>query len=124
MDKDKVRVDLLREWRQERLEDGIRFSYPVPEGARGFYPRGFVRESDSAADFVDWHGLFLPVREESGPALYIFPAGTGQRETLRVRNGCGGRVAGEPPGADGVRHAAKAWSFCLYACERESGGAR
>ena len=47
MDKNKVRVDLLREWRQERLEDGIRFSYPVPERARGFCPRGFVRESDS-----------------------------------------------------------------------------
>ncbi len=68
MDKNKVRVDLLREWRQERLEDGIRFSYPVPERARGFCPRGFVRESDSAADFVDWHGLFLTVREESGAA--------------------------------------------------------
>ena len=49
MDKNKVRVDLLREWRQERLEDGIRFTYPVPERARGYCPRGFVRESDSAA---------------------------------------------------------------------------
>lgn len=58
-----ARADLLREWRQERRKGGVLFSFPAPEGARGFYPYGFVKKNDSAADFVGWQGLFLTVRE-------------------------------------------------------------
>ncbi|MCM1175283.1 MAG: hypothetical protein NC341_09555 [Blautia sp.] len=61
-----ARIDLLQEWKQENLGRGIRFSYPEPEEARGFYPCGFVRKNDSAADLTGWHGLFLALREKGG----------------------------------------------------------
>lgn len=59
-----ARIDLLQEWKQEYSEWGIRFSYPEPEEARGFYPYGFVRKNDSAADLVGWYGLFVALREK------------------------------------------------------------
>ena len=58
---EKVFVDLCREWIMERGEEGIRFRFPAPENARGFYPYGFVRKNDSAADFTDWYGMSLSV---------------------------------------------------------------
>lgn len=64
-----ARIDLLKDWKQERLEKKIRFSYPVPERARGFYPYGFVQKNDSAADLAGWYGLFLTLREKSSGAL-------------------------------------------------------
>lgn len=59
-----ARIDLLREWRQEAWETRVRFSFPAPEDAKGFYPYGFVRKNDSAADLVGWHGIFVTLREK------------------------------------------------------------
>lgn len=63
-----ARIDLQKEWKREELDQGIRFSYPVPEGARGFYPYGFVRKNDSAADLVGWHGIFVTLVDRTGGA--------------------------------------------------------
>lgn len=59
----KVRIDLLREWDVEYLENGVRCSFPALHDAKGFYPNGFVRKNDSAADLVDWYGLTLALRQ-------------------------------------------------------------
>lgn len=49
-------------WRCERRGTAVTFSYPAPENAKGFSPYGFVRISDSAADFQEWYGLLLRVK--------------------------------------------------------------
>lgn len=51
-------VDLIQ-WEQEPLPDGMRFSYPVPAAAKGFYSLGFVQRSDSAFDAMEYEGLAL-----------------------------------------------------------------
>ena len=61
-----ARIDLLREWRQESLVGGVRFSYPAPENGAGFYPYGFVRRNDSAADLVGWQGFFFALQKKDG----------------------------------------------------------
>lgn len=61
---EEARIDLLQEWELQELKNGIRFNYPVPDDANGFYPYGFVRRNDSAANLVGWHGLFVSVREK------------------------------------------------------------
>lgn len=45
--------------------DKNRFCYPVPEGAEGFYFRGFCRRNDSSMDFMGWYGLVLTVQSSS-----------------------------------------------------------
>ncbi|MCC8046523.1 MAG: hypothetical protein LIP12_13675 [Clostridiales bacterium] len=61
-------------WKQEKVEGGVKFFYPAPESARGFYPYGFVQKNDSAADLAGWYGLILeltfPQRETKQPALH------------------------------------------------------
>lgn len=82
-----VRTDLLREWKQEKLKDGVRLSYPVKDGARGFYPYGFVKKNDSAADWVDWYGLELALSvPDSGEAAVRLKATVSfaDREPLSV----------------------------------------
>ncbi len=54
----KNRMDLCQEWKQEKLENGIRFLYPAPEGA-GRRPLGFDFANDAAADVMRWHGFHL-----------------------------------------------------------------
>lgn len=85
-----ARIDLRREWRQEVWETGVKFAFPVPEDAKGFYPWGFVRKNDSAADLVGWHGIFVTLREKgegAGPASDEDMAAHGDSgvATLRVR---------------------------------------
>lgn len=85
-----ARIDLRREWRQEVWETGVRFAFPVPEDAKGFYPWGFVRKNDSAADLVGWHGIFVTLREKgegAGQASDEDRAAHGDSgmATLRVR---------------------------------------
>lgn len=58
----KVLMDLLQEWRASQTQKELSLHFPAPEHARGFYPYGFVRKNDSAADFVDWYGLSLTLR--------------------------------------------------------------
>lgn len=60
---ERVLIDILQEWRAEHRKTGLLFTYPEPENAKGFYPYGFVKKNDSAADFVDWYGLSLQVED-------------------------------------------------------------
>lgn len=55
----KVRIDMLKEWTVKQNGAGVEIQFPKPADAKGFYPWGFVRKNDSAADFVDWYGLSL-----------------------------------------------------------------
>lgn len=56
------RMNLTEKWRQERTAAGVVFRYPAKEGARGFYPYGFIRKNDSTADWVGWYGLEAALR--------------------------------------------------------------
>ena len=62
----KVRTDLLREWKMETGRNGVLFTFPVPEGAKGLIPFGFEFISDSAADWTGWYGLELALAMPEG----------------------------------------------------------
>lgn len=64
----KVRTDLLKEWIVKQGAAGMEIRFPKPADARGFYPWGFVRKNDSAADFADWYGLSLCLEEKKDMA--------------------------------------------------------
>ena len=59
---EQYRIDIDRDWRCASNDVGVTYTYPAPENAKGFYPYGFVRRSDSAADVMDWYGLCLDVK--------------------------------------------------------------
>lgn len=92
----RVWIDLLQEWQIQQREDGLLLRCPKPEGARGFYPWGFVRKNDSAADFVDWYGLSLQVETEGKAqertAQITVTAFFAEQEPLRM---CAGAVLQE-----------------------------
>ena len=71
----KVRTDLLREWKMETGRNGVLFTFPVPEGAKGLIPFGFEFISDSAADWTGWYGLELAL---------AMPEGTGGMERTEL----------------------------------------
>lgn len=54
-------IDLVELWKREPVSGGVCFSFPAPEGAKGFYLKGFVRRNDSAFDAMDYAGLDLTV---------------------------------------------------------------
>ena len=90
-----AKIDLRREWRQEAQETGVRFSFPVPEDAKGFYPWGFVRKNDSAADLVGWHGILVTLREKgegTGQASDEDRAAPGDSDGDRAVQGVSGMV--------------------------------
>lgn len=71
----KVRTDLLREWKMEAGRNGVLFTFPVPDGAKGRIPFGFEFISDSAADWTGWYGLELAL---------AMPEGTGGMERTEL----------------------------------------
>lgn len=63
----KVRIDLLKEWELEQKGNGVCFHFPAPSDPQGFYPYGFVRKNDSAADLVGWYGLSMALGRTGAP---------------------------------------------------------
>ena len=101
-----AKIDLRREWRQEAQETGVRFSFPVPEDAKGFYPWGFVRKNDSAADLVGWHGIFVTLREKgegTGQASDEDRAAPGASDEDRAASGASDEDRAAPGASDGDR---------------------
>ena len=82
----KARVDLLKDWTAEKNGGRVMLRCPKPDGARGFYPYGFVRKNDCAADFVRWYGLFLTLyRETDGMETVSVTAYFAEGEPLAVQ---------------------------------------
>lgn len=67
---EQYRIDIGRDWRCASNDVGMTYTYPAPENAKGFYPYGFVRRSDSAADVMDWYGLCLDVKAQADAAVF------------------------------------------------------
>ena len=78
----KARINVQKEWKTEELDKGMRFSYPIPQGAKGFYPYGFVQKNHSAANLVGWHGIFVTLREKPSGAQKRDP--NPNREKLQI----------------------------------------
>ena len=55
-------VQIAKTWTLHKTDSSLTYTFPAPAGAKGFYPWGFVRDNDSAANFQYWHGVFLQVK--------------------------------------------------------------
>lgn len=70
----KNKIDLLREWKREELENGIRFVFPAPEGA-GIRPWGFDVINERAEDVMGWYGFRLCLVTEKPDVHFTVRAG-------------------------------------------------
>jgi len=69
----KKRIDLLKNWRQERDGEGTAFRFPAEPGA-GVRPYGFDAVNDAAEDVMRWYGLRLGVETARGNGSVIVTA--------------------------------------------------
>lgn len=77
-------IDLLRTWKVEKDPKGVAVRFPAPDNAPGFYPYGFDRKNDSAADLYDFRCLTLSLRREgvTGPDALRVRARFAEGESL------------------------------------------
>lgn len=86
------RIDLCKEWKLEKLENGVRYAFPAPEGAH-VHPIGFDLVNDGAVDAQHWYGfrLCLCTDSDNKPVTVI----AGFTNGRRVRTTCTFAEAGK-----------------------------
>lgn len=68
MDRHAWAVRIADEWTLHRTGASVIYTCPATANAKGFFPCGFVRENDSAANFEYWYGLVLRVKANAPAA--------------------------------------------------------
>ncbi len=70
----KNRIDLCSEWRAKKLDNGMKYVFPAPDGA-GLRPNGFDFINEAAVDVMRWYGFRLCLLTKEPDAQVLVTAG-------------------------------------------------
>ena len=98
-------VQIDKTWKLQKSDAALTYIYPAPEDAKGFYPYGFIRCNDSAADFEYWHNFTLRARAKAPAEMFsamitVHPSGNPPMRLAVSAPVCDGCVQLEIPFAD------------------------
>lgn len=80
----KNRIDLYREWKTEKLEEGVRFFFPAQEKA-GYRSLGFDIVNDAAMDAMRWYGFRLCMVTKKTDVSVLVTAGFADGNTAQLK---------------------------------------
>ena len=98
-------VQIDKTWTLQKTDAALAYTYPAPENAKGFYPYGFIRCNDSAADFEYWQSFTLRAKAKASAEMFraaitVHPAGNPPMRLAVSAPVCDGCVQLEIPFAD------------------------